>query len=201
MRYCAFCGSLFAPSTNLIASGRGLFCSIVCSNKSRSNSPERFWSKVANYGKPDTCWEWQGSRLAAGYGKTHYKGNRWLTHRLAWTLAYGQIAAGLFVCHSCDNPSCCNPTHLWLGTCADNLYDMALKGRAATGQKNGSYKHPDRLPHGSTHHMAKLNESQVVNIRMQLSAGKSLHQLARDFTVSVNTISHIRDQKIWKHLS
>ena len=89
----------------------------------------RFWSKVSIREK-DECWPWTGKRDRDGYGKirNHYKEVR--AHRLSYELNIGDIPMGLVVCHSCDNPCCVNPKHLWVGTQQDNNKDKALKNRA-----------------------------------------------------------------------
>jgi hypothetical protein len=91
-----------------------------------------FWSQVA-VGVPDECWEWQGARCdKLPYGKcggSPNTGPRTMAHRKAWALIYGPIPAGMLVLHRCDNPPCCNPAHLYLGTHKDNYRDMASRGR------------------------------------------------------------------------
>lgn len=104
----------------------------------RQNGPnirplsERLWNKVD---KTDTCWVWTGAVDRKGYGKIGVGSSKDGTRRLeivpraAWQVTNGPIPDGLFVCHTCDNPRCCRPDHLWLGTCSDNLRDMSEKGR------------------------------------------------------------------------
>ena len=93
---------------------------------------ERLWAEVER-GAVDACWEWRGKRTSFGYGRIVVDGAATTTHRLSYRLHVGPIAEGLFVCHRCDNPPCCNPAHLFLGTVQDNTADMDRKGRRRTG--------------------------------------------------------------------
>lgn len=88
---------------------------------------ERLWSKTVV--TPSGCFEWTGFKVRKGYGTIKIAGKPRRVHRVAWEIENGLIPADLFVCHKCDNPSCVNVQHLWLGTAADNAADMVNKGR------------------------------------------------------------------------
>src|SRR6185503_17639450 len=103
----------------------------------RISISERFWSGVMIRSKNE-CWPWSRSCHRKGYGQFAIGRKKIETHRVAWILSNGKIEGELCVLHKCDNPPCCNPSHLFLGTLADNNKDMMEKGRQARGEKLGS---------------------------------------------------------------
>jgi hypothetical protein len=117
---CARCGETFHRTHS---SQR--YCSLEC----------RFWSKVDKNGGANACWEWTAkarSNYKKWYGAFNVGGRVDRSHRVAWELENGAIPEGLCVCHRCDNPKCCNPAHLFLGSHAENMSDMRAKGRHVT---------------------------------------------------------------------
>lgn len=156
----------------------------------------RFWSKVDRRG-PDECWPWQAAADRKGYGRIlvgslgidrHME----LAHRASWRLARGAPPpAHLSVLHRCDNPPCCNPAHLFLGTIQDNNADMRAKGRQSRGAAHSPFVRGERNSH------AKLTEDKVRQIR---AAHGTLKQIGAQFGIDFTTVWGIRTGKSWKHV-
>lgn len=154
---------------------------------------ERFWSKVDRRG-PDECWPWMAARLPLGYGRFRVSKPRRLvpSHRFAWELENGPMPDGTLACHTCDNPCCCNPRHIYAGTPLSNMQDMHRRGRAKCGQ--GS-------PRGSAHPCAKLAEADIDLIRMAVETLPVTQlDVARAWGVSPNLICAIMKRRAWAHV-
>lgn len=133
------------------------------------------------------CIEWQGAKDANGYGRLTLQQRQLYAHRWTWEQAFGAIPEGLCVCHHCDNPSCINLDHLFVGTHADNMADRQQKGRSRGGGA-----------HGAAQHLAKLTDDQVREIR---ESTESQTALAKRYGVSQGTISNIVLRKTWRHVA
>lgn len=146
---------------------------------------ERFWTYVNLEGD---CWNWKGSlTVRGGYGQLNVRHKVIKAHRISYALFYGDPDQDLFVCHKCDNPRCVNPSHLFLGTCADNTRDAWFKGRLPLPP----------LRQGTDVYCAKLTDNDVRHIKESMLPGVELAQL---FGVSKSTISSIKKGKTWKHV-
>jgi len=156
---------------------------------------ELFWGHVDTLGGPDSCWEWFQSVDRNGYGYTWWNGRNARAHRVAWQITFGDIPVGMCVLHKCDNPSCCNPMHLWLGTRSDNVADKVAKGRQAVGT---SLNHPSRR--GEMHPRTKLAERDVLKIRDLASTGISIAELARKKGLTYGNVYQIVKRQTWSHI-
>ncbi|HET7133953.1 MAG TPA: HNH endonuclease [Gammaproteobacteria bacterium] len=134
------------------------------------------------------CWLWLGNALTGSNRARFQIGTRkYLAARVAWKLATGADPGTLFVCHRCDNPGCVNPTHLFLGTDADNAADKVRKGRSLVGEHNP---------------FSKLSQNQVSEIRRRYWAdGESQHDLAAAFGVSRGAIANVVQGKNWREVA
>ena len=155
------------------------------------NTVDDFWDNV-DILSSDQCWTWNGAQDTDGYGTWTMGGRRNIkVHRMAYELSKGEIPEGLLILHTCDNPPCCNPNHLWVGTNADNMADKMAKGRG----------YPPPHPKGEAHKDAKLTEKDVLKIRERYSRGNTtLKELAQEYNVTFGLIGHIVNRRVWKHI-
>lgn len=150
---------------------------------------EKFWGRV-HKGAAEGCWEFSGATNPAGYGlflmqapekPGPWKNTQLIASRVAWMLANrAEVPAGMFVLHSCDNPPCCNPAHLRVGTHQDNMDDKATRLRT---------------------NRAKLTPSGVAAIRRRRVGGATLAALSAEFGVSLTTIHRVCTGDGWRHVA
>jgi len=152
----------------------------------------RFWNK-AKIGNPDECWNWNGwiNNRYGYYVIRVYrpcdrgKNYNFEAHRLAYFLENGSLPENLLVCHKCDNRSCVNPKHLFLGTSQDNSSDMVRKRRQVVGEKIKG---------------AKLTPTAVYKIRKLLNEGVPKNKIAPQFGIHASNLLFIERRETWKHL-
>lgn len=142
----------------------------------------------------DGCWTWTGN-IHKDYPCIDHGGRRFYAHRLTLEWKLGRpLGEGLFSCHSCDNPSCVRPSHLFEGTASQNTLDALSKGRLKSGFALTDKK-------GSKHHSAKLTEERVVEMRRAVGVGKSVLFVARRFGVSRQAATAAVYGKTWRHVT
>lgn len=185
---CKTCGSLFHPW--LGREKTSAYCTRPCAYADKNRMPkrnleDRFWEKVDRRG-PDDCWPWLGHRSGDWYGRVYSNGKQIGAHRVSYLIHNGELPKGAFICHTCDNPGCVNPKHLYAGTPATNVKDMDQRGRRVTNTVRGE-----------DHPLAKLTPEKVRAIRAsKLPARK----IAAEFGVSPSLIDNIRARRTWKHV-
>lgn len=226
-RVCGRCQSDFLATVSAVNAGNARFCGLSCAKKAYHRAGpdrgERFNRKVA---RSADCWVWTGAVLDNGYGRFDSIG----AHQAAWEIATGEpIPDGLSVLHTCDVRHCVRNDdigtylvagrlrprrgHLFVGTQADNMADMAAKGRSASGDRHSSVLYPERCPRGDQNGMrlhpesvlrgernarAKLTLIAVQDILTRYAAGGiSQPQLASEYGVHQATIWRILHKKAW----
>jgi hypothetical protein len=166
----------------------------------------RFWSRVDKSGGHGACWPYTGCRNGNGgddgYGLVRVGKKRMVAHRVAWTLEHGALPSQpfntcdkLLVLHRCDNPPCCNPEHLFVGTHKDNAQDKISKGRAYVQPRKE--RPPPRT--GPTRARRKLSDDQVRTIRALSAMGPT--KLGATFGVNAGTIWNLLNGRSYKHVS
>lgn len=145
-----------------------------------------FERRLQRYEKhPSGCWIWQGSFDRNGYGRIGRGQKKHWAHRAIYEVTHGvTVPSDKVVCHSCDNPKCVNPAHLWLGTRTDNMLDKIQKGRCLKGEDCPT---------------SKLTAAQVLRIKAR--DGRTQQEIADELGISRVTVSDIRRGKSWAWLT
>lgn len=147
-----------------------------------ASNPSHFWSRVQ---KTDFCWLFPADPTLE-YGLLRYRGKLWRAHRLSWTLKKGEIPSGKNVLHQCDVKNCVRPSHLFLGSHAQNVADKCRKNRQARGSRIGT---------------AKLTERKVRLIFLERRGGMTLDEIGKRYRISRQQVSNILSRRQWQSLS
>lgn len=149
---------------------------------------EKFFEIMGIYSNSDECWEWKGRRFSNNYGCLNFGLKNFLAHRISYEIYYGENPGNLLVCHTCDNPPCVNPKHLFLGTYKDNAKDCIDKNR----------KNPKI---GEDKWNRKLCDEDIINIRnLYKLDGHTAKDLSEKYNVDITIIRKIANGIIWKHI-
>lgn len=157
------------------------------SESCRTRDARRFSTKIDR--NEHGCWNWTGCTNQSGYGAFRVSRptrKTVLAHRFAYEMARGEIPPGLFVCHHCDNPKCCNPDHLYLGDQTRNMRDASERGR---------------MPVGEAHHATTLTEIEARFIKIWLAHGFPQRLIAETFQTSQTTVWNINRGASWSRVS
>jgi hypothetical protein len=179
------CGMIKIVRSGSLLHTRSMSCGCI----KNGNPLDRFFSFVE---KTPYCWNWIGNNHnwkgsnKNGYGRFRCKGKLYKAHRFSWLIHKGEIPDNLHVLHKCDNCSCVNPEHLFLGTPTDNMKDMASKKRCG-------------IRKGIDNGWAKINDDIVREIRSTYKKGKG-KELCAKFSLNFSTIHRIFKGEAWKHV-
>jgi len=148
---------------------------------------ERFWLHVSRR-RDDQCWNWKHYTRPNGYAYFGVDGVQIAAHRFSWSLVNGLIPEKMQICHKCDNKKCCNPNHLFLGTCKENIQDAVIKGLRNT-------------PIGERQGFSFLTGEVVEKIReMAKAGGRTQKEIANRFGIKPMHAQSIISRRIWKHI-
>lgn len=184
---CLVCGKSYYKYRNVLK-----YCSRKCSSQTRKiNVDENYNEKIRvrikqniTIYKETGCWVWTRYKSELGRGNLWYNGKTIASARVSYMVFKGNIPENYYVCHACDNPTCVNPDHLWIGTYQDNTNDRENKKRGAKGEKIS---------------ISKLKEFMICEIKKDRVSGMTQQAIAEKYNVHQSTISNILRNRTWKH--
>lgn len=153
----------------------------------------RFWSHV-DILSDNECWNWKFYTNKSGYGRYRIGNKFYYSNRIAWFLSNKSDPSSLLVCHSCDNPKCCNPKHLFLGTHLDNMNDSVNKGRRSVLPNN---PFSSNAVSGEKNPQSKLTAQDVASIRNMYKLGYRQVYISRKFNITQSNVSRIVKRETW----
>lgn len=156
----------------------------ISSEQFTSKQIASFWARVSTDGL-DVCWPWMRCCTRSGYGQVRFSKQRYRTSRLAYCFTRGEVPEDTHVLHSCDNPPCCNPTHLFSGNHQANMTDAVNKGRIPVGEANGR---------------SKIDSDKAKEMRLLHSLGWSFVAIAVFSDVTVTTVRSVVFRRTWRHV-
>ena len=161
-----------------------------------------FWKQLTV--TANGCREWPRHRNKYGYGVVKRAAFRdWPAHRVAWVLANGSIPDGMRILHRCDNPPCCEPAHLFVGTTGDNNRDAVGKGRQRHGEGHWARRDPARwetVRQLGTRQTTKLDPAKVRAIRAARADGQPIKLIAEQYGISVSQAANVIHRRRWAHV-
>lgn len=169
-----------------------------------------FDAKIDRSAGPDACWLWLASKAPGGYGQVRINRVLVRAHRVAYERAVGPVPDGLHVLHRCDNPPCCNPAHLFVGTRSDNMRDMVAKGRhysrtkpecLSRGERHGSRTKPESVQRGERNASARVTEDAVRAMRAMREAGAQFRDIGAAFGVGARCAWAAVTGRSWSHVT
>jgi hypothetical protein len=160
-----------------------------------------FRKRVDKSSHPKGCWVWKGRIHMKGYGIANYGQRSGGAHRMSWVIHNQKlIPEGMCICHSCDNPPCVNPDHLWIGTNQENRDDSVKKGRQAKGDRSGMRVHPESRSRGENHGNSKFTYEDIWDMRRLYSEGAPAKTIGVLYETRKTHVLRIVNRQRWTHV-
>jgi hypothetical protein len=176
---CEWCGIAF--KVNKARANSSFTCSNFCrTSRCGGKLEDKYNARVIRSIDTNACWSWRGTPNGNGYPTIGHKGKVLIASRVSYELHFGEFDKALWVLHKCDNPICTNPTHLYLGTRADNMRDMVDRARQPRGER------------------ARLSKLKLAQVKLIWLDDRPARIVAQDYGITRQTVRDIKNGKTWK---